>query len=47
MHLKKMVILLQKESNLILVFLVFMSGLYKECWIIMDIIIDRLDVRDY
>ena len=34
-----------KESNFILLFPVFMTGLYAECLINMDVIIDRLDVR--
>ena len=31
MHVNKMVNLLQKESNFVLVFPVFMIGLYAEC----------------
>ena len=46
MHVNKMVILLQKESNFILLLSVFMTGLYAECEINIDIIIDRLDAGD-
>ena len=46
MHVNKMVILLQKESTFTLVFPVFMTGMYVECLTNMDIIIDRLEVRE-
>ena len=45
MHVNKMVILLPKESDFILVLSVFMTGLYAEREINIDIIIDKLDAR--